>query len=113
MEARLAVEEQESAEVIELHAGGGERLDVDREAYELALAAAPAGTAEAAVVALPVGPIELRFPRLDAAARRFLDIVVSAIALVVLAPVLAVIALALKLDSPGPVLFRQRRVGQD
>jgi len=43
--------------------------------------------------------------------RRGLDIVVSATALVLLAPVLALVALAVKLSSPGPVLFVQRRAG--
>ena len=46
-----------------------------------------------------------------AAAKRLQDVVVSGVALVVLAPVLAVIALIVKLDSRGPVLFRQRRYG--
>jgi putative colanic acid biosynthesis UDP-glucose lipid carrier transferase len=39
------------------------------------------------------------------------DRVLSAILLVLLAPVFALIALAIRLDSPGPVLFRQRRYG--
>lgn len=45
------------------------------------------------------------------AAKRVIDIVVSAIALVLLAPLLAAIAVAIRLDSPGPVLFRQTRRG--
>jgi len=45
-------------------------------------------------------------------AKRALDVVVAAVALLVLAPLCAVIALAVVLDSPGPALFRQRRVGQ-
>jgi exopolysaccharide biosynthesis polyprenyl glycosylphosphotransferase len=45
------------------------------------------------------------------AVKRFFDVAASAAVLVVLAPVLAAIALAIRLDSPGPVLFRQRRVG--
>ncbi len=45
------------------------------------------------------------------AVKRAIDIVVSASVLLLLAPVLAVIALAIKRESPGPVLFRQRRVG--
>jgi exopolysaccharide biosynthesis polyprenyl glycosylphosphotransferase len=48
---------------------------------------------------------------LDAAVRRWLSIVVSAVALVVLAPLLALIALAIKLDSRGPILFVQDRAG--
>jgi len=39
------------------------------------------------------------------------DYVLASVALVLLAPLLAVIALAVKLDSPGPVFFRQRRHG--
>jgi len=39
-----------------------------------------------------------------------LDIVLSMIALVVLFPVMLIIAIAIKLDSPGPVIFRQQRV---
>jgi lipopolysaccharide/colanic/teichoic acid biosynthesis glycosyltransferase len=46
-------------------------------------------------------------------AKRGLDIVASALGLVVLSPVLATIALAVKVGSPGPVLFRQERVGLD
>jgi Undecaprenyl-phosphate glucose phosphotransferase len=39
------------------------------------------------------------------------DHVVGAIALLLLSPVMALVALAVKLDSPGPVLFRQKRFG--
>ena len=41
------------------------------------------------------------------------DRLVAAIALAILAPLLAAIALAVRITSPGPVLFRQRRVGRD
>jgi len=43
---------------------------------------------------------------------RALDILIAAVALVVLSPVLLVAAIAIKLTSPGPVLYRQRRVGR-
>lgn len=43
--------------------------------------------------------------------KRVFDVVASAIGLVVLSPVLVFIALLIKLDSPGPILFRQCRVG--
>jgi exopolysaccharide biosynthesis polyprenyl glycosylphosphotransferase len=42
-----------------------------------------------------------------------LDRVAAAVLLVLLSPLLALIALAVRLDSPGPMLFRQRRVGRD
>ncbi len=44
---------------------------------------------------------------------RILDIVIAAVALVVLSPVLLVAAVAIRLGSGGPVLYRQRRVGKD
>jgi lipopolysaccharide/colanic/teichoic acid biosynthesis glycosyltransferase len=47
------------------------------------------------------------------AAKRALDVVCAAAALALLAPVLAATALAVKLSSPGPALFRQRRVGRN
>jgi lipopolysaccharide/colanic/teichoic acid biosynthesis glycosyltransferase len=44
--------------------------------------------------------------------KRVFDVVVSAIGLVVLAPVLAALAVAVRLSSRGPVLHRARRVGR-
>jgi len=45
--------------------------------------------------------------------KRWLDIALAAVALVVTFPLMAVIATAIKLDSSGPVLFVQERVGKD
>ena len=45
--------------------------------------------------------------------KRGIDIVLSGGAIVVLSPVLGLLAIAIKLDSPGPVLFKQKRVGKD
>jgi exopolysaccharide biosynthesis polyprenyl glycosylphosphotransferase len=45
--------------------------------------------------------------------KRTMDLVGASLALVVLAPWMAVIALAIRLDSPGPALFRQRRGGRN
>jgi lipopolysaccharide/colanic/teichoic acid biosynthesis glycosyltransferase len=44
---------------------------------------------------------------------RALDIVLAAAGLVLAAPVLLIAAIAIKLDSRGPVVYRQRRVGKD
>lgn len=49
----------------------------------------------------------------ERAAKRLLDVVGAAVGLVLLSPLLAAVALWIRLDSPGPVLFRQRRVGRD
>ncbi len=48
---------------------------------------------------------------LQALAKRAFDIVVAGLALVVLSGVFAIISLLIKSDSPGPVFFRQRRLG--
>ncbi|MDR6987275.1 exopolysaccharide biosynthesis polyprenyl glycosylphosphotransferase [Paenarthrobacter nitroguajacolicus] len=44
--------------------------------------------------------------------KRLMDIVVSAVALLVLAPVLLILAAIVRADSPGPVLFKQERIGK-
>jgi exopolysaccharide biosynthesis polyprenyl glycosylphosphotransferase len=46
-------------------------------------------------------------------AKRLFDVLVSGLALLLTAPVFAALAVAIKLDSPGPVFFRQRRVGRN
>jgi Undecaprenyl-phosphate glucose phosphotransferase len=43
--------------------------------------------------------------------KRLQDLVLGLVALVLLAPLMGLIALAIRLDSPGPILFRQRRHG--
>ena len=44
-------------------------------------------------------------------AKRMLDVIVSATALLVVSPVLIITAIAIKLSSPGPVFFLQERIG--
>ena len=46
-------------------------------------------------------------------AKRAFDVAVAGTALVVGAPLLALVSAAIRLDSPGPILFRQIRVGRD
>ena len=55
--------------------------------------------------------LEKKKPQLFA--KRALDILISAAALFLLSPLLLLIALAVKLDSPGPVFYRQERVGRN
>jgi exopolysaccharide biosynthesis polyprenyl glycosylphosphotransferase len=45
--------------------------------------------------------------------KRLFDLATSGLALLLLAPVFAGVALAIRLDSPGPAFFRQRRVGRN
>jgi len=49
----------------------------------------------------------------DLLTKRFFDIMVSGIALLMLSPLLLAVALWLRLDSSGPILFSQTRVGKD
>lgn len=43
--------------------------------------------------------------------KRVIDILLSLLGMIVLAPVFLVLIIAIKLDSPGPILFKQKRVG--
>ncbi|MCH8064538.1 MAG: sugar transferase [Chloroflexi bacterium] len=45
--------------------------------------------------------------------KRAFDIVVAGATLIALSPLIAAVAIAVKLESPGPVVFRQQRVGRD
>ncbi len=61
-----------------------------------------------AAVVVAFGPLALR----DRMLKRTLDLAVTIPALIMCAPLLIAIAAAIKLTSPGPVFFRQMRVGQ-
>jgi polysaccharide biosynthesis protein PslA len=61
---------------------------------------------------MPLGHLSgVRRGAAQQALKRAIDVVFSIAAIVVLAPALAAIAVAIRLDSPGPVLFKQRRHG--
>lgn len=47
------------------------------------------------------------------AVKRLTDIILSLLAIVALSPVMFIIALLIKFDSPGPAIFKQKRVGKD
>jgi exopolysaccharide biosynthesis polyprenyl glycosylphosphotransferase len=55
------------------------------------------------------GPLDFR----QRIIKRLFDVVISLAAIVLLSPVLVATALAVKLTSPGPILFRQARLGKD
>lgn len=46
-------------------------------------------------------------------AKRLIDVALSAFALVILTPLMLMVGFAIKLSSPGPLFFRQKRVGQN
>lgn len=61
----------------------------------------------------PTIPLHRReFPRGAFLLKRIIDVVVSAAAVFLLAPVLALIALLVRYDSPGPVFYRAQRIGR-
>ena len=45
--------------------------------------------------------------------KRLIDIVLSACGIIVLIPLWVILAIMIKVDDPGPVFFRQKRIGQD
>jgi putative colanic acid biosynthesis UDP-glucose lipid carrier transferase len=60
-----------------------------------------------------VAVCETPFYGVNGLVKRVSDIVLASIILVLIAPVLAAVAMGVKLSSPGPILFRQRRYGLD
>jgi putative colanic acid biosysnthesis UDP-glucose lipid carrier transferase len=60
-----------------------------------------------------VGLLETPFTGTNELVKRASDIVLASIILVLISPVLLVIAIGVKLSSPGPVIFKQRRNGLD
>jgi exopolysaccharide biosynthesis polyprenyl glycosylphosphotransferase len=61
-------------------------------------------------MSLALRPVRLSRPQ--AVAKRAFDLAVASVGLVLMIPVWLVVAAAIRLDSSGPVLYRQRRVGQ-
>jgi exopolysaccharide biosynthesis polyprenyl glycosylphosphotransferase len=55
------------------------------------------------------GPMDFR----DLIIKRMFDVVMSLIAILIASPMLIATAIAIKLTSPGPILFRQQRLGRD
>jgi exopolysaccharide biosynthesis polyprenyl glycosylphosphotransferase len=84
------------------------RIDVVPRLFEILGPGVELHTAEGVPL---IGLPQLRLSRSALLLKRALDVALSAIGLVLLAPLFAVIAVAIKLDSPGPVFFRQVRRG--
>lgn len=58
-----------------------------------------------------MGTVELKLR--DQALKRMLDIVGSLVGCILSIPIIAIVAIPLKLESPGPLVFKQRRVGRN
>lgn len=43
--------------------------------------------------------------------KRYIDLILSGIGIVILSPILLILCIAIKIDTPGPILFKQKRVG--
>ena len=63
--------------------------------------------------ALHRAPAPTRYSPAWSRTKRALDVGLALVLLITLAPLLLVIAVAIRLDTPGPLLFRQQRVGRD
>jgi len=87
------------------HDVGGEIL-LDRDLLHGAVAIGSYDNFDTLV--LSRGPLSL----MNRLQKRVFDLVIASICLLILSPLLVLTAIAIKLDSPGPVLFRQTRVGQ-
>jgi exopolysaccharide biosynthesis polyprenyl glycosylphosphotransferase len=60
-----------------------------------------------------IGLPPVRLPRSSRMIKRALDVAVAAVGVILAIPLVLVLALMIKRDSPGPVFFRQRRLGKD
>ncbi|MGO4785728.1 sugar transferase [Cryobacterium sp. W22_MBD10_FK3] len=93
--------------------------DLERTTAELVLSSRLTDVAGPRIHFRPVEGLPLihvEIPQYDGAKhvlKRALDITLGALALLLISPVLVVIGVLVKLDSPGPVLFRQERVGRN
>lgn len=123
----LAIAEEQNPEVLLFTAGSTANAEEFRrtawalEDRDIRVIVVPALTEISAervsmrpVAGLPLVHMDLpRARRAVTWAKRAFDVATSAVALVVLTPVLGLIALAVKLSDGGPVIFRQQRVGHD
>ena len=109
----LAFSRSTHEDVLELVRGAGLRdvhISIVPRYFEII--AANVGIADVegiSVLELPVAGLS-RFAR---ASKRAFDLCLTIPALIILSPLLLVVAVAIRLDSPGPIFFRQARMGQD
>jgi putative colanic acid biosynthesis UDP-glucose lipid carrier transferase len=80
-----------------------------------ALAEGLSGRIPAQVLELPrrARAIAINPSRFQSALKRVLDVIIASLAMLFFAPVMLVVAVLIALDSQGPVLFRQKRLGLD
>jgi exopolysaccharide biosynthesis polyprenyl glycosylphosphotransferase len=99
---------EDSVELVRSLKDSDTQIDIVPRLFEVLTPGAPIFTVEG----LPlVGLRPLRLSRSAQVTKRAVDLVGSAVALVLLAPVFAIAAVAIRWESPGRPLFRQSRVG--
>jgi exopolysaccharide biosynthesis polyprenyl glycosylphosphotransferase len=103
---RLEVFERAARECLDLQV----RMIEATALYEDLLGHVPIGTINSAWFQFIMHP---RYSPSSPLSKRALDLLVSGLMLVVLAPVILLCALAVKLEDRGPVFYRQRRVGEE
>jgi exopolysaccharide biosynthesis polyprenyl glycosylphosphotransferase len=87
-----------------------------REGLSLRVLARAPETLASRLTVMPVGSLvavgvrPARLSGLQAALKRGLDVMVAALALIVASPVMLGVAVAVRMSSPGPILFRQARI---
>ncbi len=97
-------------EIIERFASGYNNVLVLPDLYDLAHFGAPTRQIGNVLGIEVQRQLLLRWPRFT---KRLLDVTLTGVGLLLIAPLLALIALAIKLDSKGSVLYMQKRLGQD
>lgn len=110
-EAIIAVESSEHAHISRILnelEGTGVRIKIIPDMYDI-MSGSVKMTSIFGAPLIQVNPEIM--PAWQFALKRLMDVSVSALALILLAPFMAVIALLVKTSSPGPVLFRQERIG--
>ncbi len=97
-------------EVIERYASAYTNVLVMPDLYDVAHFGAPTRQLGSILGIEVQRQLLLRWPRFT---KRLLDVTLTGFALLLLLPVLAVLALLIKLDSKGPIFYNQKRLGQD
>lgn len=125
-QARSAMEESRSVAALLVEGGGLSPLEIknlswqlDADRHELILASGLLDISGPRIHTRPVAGMPLmyvevpNFQGFRLVTKRLMDVVLSALATIVLAPVYLAIAIAIKLDDGGPIFFTQKRIGLD